>query len=100
MKVITRRDMAVVQVIMTLMPDVAGMTITKYTGHDPNAPEYELASVRVPGIHDELGVKLIKRDSAWIPLWVSVPGGSQVGEFGSMYAVTKIGSALTFVKRQ
>ena len=105
MKVITKRDLKVVQVVTALIPGVAGITITRYTGHDPNAPEYQLAHVRVPGISDELGVKLRRVGSEWSPIWVSVPGGSKPGEVGAFYAVSTItgtilGQELKFFKRR
>lgn len=101
-KVITKRDMVVVRVISELIPDVAWITITRYTGNDPNAPEYKMAYVRVPGVLDEVAVKLWRARLCgghvqWMPLWVAVPGNDKPG---AIYKIMQgLGPRFMFIKR-
>ncbi len=103
MKTITKRDIAVVQVISALVPDVAGITITQYTGDDSNIPDYKLAHVKVPG-HNEIKVKLQRECQndrvRWVPVWLVVSPKSN-DKPGEVYSVLMgLGRGFRFKRRR
>lgn len=87
MKIITKRDLAVVQCMLAYDPNIAGMTIQRYASTDPVAPEYMTAFVSIPGLPGKIRVKVKEEmGNQWIPISLTTPATTSSG---TNYEITK-----------